>query len=170
MNNEQEIISRLKFIGKIKKGEKINTKHMYVQPDGFNTSISRTFLNQDNRGNALNFCQETVARAFELLITYERSERNSDKTIFKNLVKDLQEAITGLVNLKFTYIIDTKFCCDMDTILENIHARLQNYIAPPPAIEQKSEPSTPIDVIQIQTNRANSMSNSLRPKIGYSPN
>lgn len=127
MDSNQEIISRLKFIGKLKKGEKINTRHMYVQPDGVGTSLSRTFMYQDNRGNALNFCQETISRSFELLITYERSDKNEDYVLFNHLLKDLQHATTGLNNLKFTYVSDTKFCCDMDTLLENIQARLDRF-------------------------------------------
>lgn len=128
MDNNKEIISRLKFIGKINKGEKINTRHMYVQPDGVGTMISRTFLYQDNRGNTLNFCQETINRSFELLITFQRSNKQSEKNLSKNLIDDLKQAITGLTNLKYTYTTDTKFCCDMDTILEHIHARLDEFI------------------------------------------
>jgi len=101
MDSNQEITSKLKFIGKLKKGEKVNTRHMYTQPDGLSTSIIRTFIYQDNRGNVLNFCQETISRAFELLVTYERS----------------------------TYIEDTKFCCDMDTLLQIINARLDGYVS-----------------------------------------
>lgn len=127
MDGNQEIISRLKFIGKLKKGEKINTRHMYVQPDGITTSLSRTFAYQDNRGNALNFCQETISRSFELLITYERSDSSTEKVLFSKLVEDLQQSTVGLRNLKFTYITDTKFCCDMDTLLENVLAKLDRY-------------------------------------------
>jgi len=128
MDSNQEIISRLKFIGKLKKREKINTRHMYVQPEGFGTSISRTFMYQDNRCNALNFVQETISRAFELLVTYERSEKDSECVLFGHLVKDLHQATVGLNNLKFTYVTDTKFCCDMDTLLQSIHARLSCFI------------------------------------------
>ena len=127
MDSNQEIISKLKFIGKIKKGEKINTRHMYVQPDGLGTSIIRTFIYQDNRGNVLNFCQETISRAFELLVTYERSENNTEHVLFSHLLVDLQQATTGIMNLKFTYIADTKFCCDMDTLLQIITAKLDGY-------------------------------------------
>lgn len=127
MDGNQEIISRLKFIGKLKKGEKINTRHMYVQPDGITTSLSRTFAYQDNRGNALNFCQETISRSFELLITYERSDSSTEKVLFSRLIEDLQQSTVGLRNLKFTYITDTKFCCDMDTLLENVLAKLDKY-------------------------------------------
>ena len=127
MDNNQEIISRLKFIGKLKKGEKINTRYMYVQPDGFGTMLSRTFFYQDNRGNTLNFCQETINRSFELLITYERSENQSDKVLTTHLLNDLKQATTGLINMKTTYVTDTKFCCDMDTLLEYINAKLDKY-------------------------------------------
>ena len=127
MDTNKEIISKLKFIGKVKKGEKINTKHMYVQSNSMSTSFARTFWNQDNRGNALNFVQETVNRAFELLISYERSTVESDRVLFENLLKDLNNSLCGLNNLKFTYIEDTKFCCDMDTLLEYIIARIKKY-------------------------------------------
>lgn len=127
MESNQEIVSKLKFIGKIKKGEKVNTRHMYTQPNGLSTSIVRTFIYQDNRGNVLNFCQETISRAFELLITYERSEKNTEQVLFGHLLSDLQLATNGLTNLKFTYIEDTKFCCDMDTLLQIINARLDGY-------------------------------------------
>lgn len=121
------------------KGEKINTRHMYVQPDGFSTSFSRTFIHQDNRGNALNFCQETISRSFELMITFERSEKDSDKFLFNNLVKDLRQATKGLTNLKHTYITDTKFCCDMDTLLEDINSKLANYHL----LEERHSPISP---------------------------
>jgi len=126
-NSNQEIISRLKFIGQLKKGEKINTRHMYVQPDGISTTFSRTFMYQDNRGNALNFCQDTITRSFELLISFERSDNHCDKVLFSHLLTDLQQSTVGLNNLKFTYITDTKFCCDMDTLLQSINARLDRY-------------------------------------------
>ena len=127
MDKNQEIISRLKFIGKIKKGEKVNTRHMYVQPEGLGTSISRTFVYQDNRGNVLSFVQDTIARAFELLVTFERSDAEQDKILYDLLIADLQKGTVGLVNLKTTYVDDTKFCCDMDTLLESVHARLAGF-------------------------------------------
>ena len=120
MDSSQETISRLKFIGKINKGEKINTRHIYTQPYGIVTSISRMFLYQDNRGNTLNFCHTTITRSFELLISFDLSTKNSDKILYINLLKDLLQSIIGLVNLKYTYITDTKLCCDLDTLLECI--------------------------------------------------
>ncbi len=142
MDNNQEITSRLKFIGKIKKSEKINTRYMFVQQTGLTTSLTRTFFHQDNRSNTLNFIQETISRAFELLITYERSENDSDKILSSHLLRDLSNCCSGLTNLKATYIDDTKFCCDMDTLLEVVTARLE-------------EMSSKIDLNNIDTNTNN---------------
>lgn len=127
MDTNNEIISKLKFISKLKKGEKINTKHMFVQPTGFSTFVSRTFFNQDNRGNALSFCQETITRSFELLVTYERSDKQDEKVMFNHLLYDLEMSMNGLQHLKITYITDTKFCCDMDTLLQIMAAKLSKY-------------------------------------------
>ena len=127
MNTEQEIVSRLKFIGKVKKGEKINTHHMCVQPEGLITNLKRTFWIHDNRNNTLTFIQDTVSRSFELLLTYERSDRETEKLLATKIVKDLRIASIGLQNFKCTYFDDTKFCCDIDTIIEHITAKLNHY-------------------------------------------
>ena len=60
MDNYQEVISRLKFLCKINRGEKINTKQLFVQQDSFITTFTRTFWNQDNRINTIHFIQETI--------------------------------------------------------------------------------------------------------------
>jgi hypothetical protein len=124
MDSNKEIVSRLKFIGRIQKGEKINTRYMYVQQDSLTTTLSRTFINQDNRANCLSFIQDTISKAFELLSLYERSDRESDMMICLNIVKDIQSAKNGINNIKDTYMIDIKFVCDIDTLVEFIDARL----------------------------------------------
>jgi hypothetical protein len=136
MDSNKEIVSRLKFIGRIQKGEKINTRHMYVQQDGFTTTIARTFINQDNRANCLSFIQDTISKAFDLLSLYERSDRESDMMICLNIVKDIQSAKIGINNIKETYIIDVKFSCDLDTLIEFIDARLVGLIHKYPVLKQ----------------------------------
>ena len=127
IEKEREIISKIKFINRIKKGEKINTYHQYIQPNNIFTVFSRTFINKDNRLNAYLFCEDTINRGFELLTTYERSDNDTCKILYNSLLDDLEFSIPGLENLKNTYITDTKFCCDMDTLIENIKAKLQRF-------------------------------------------
>jgi hypothetical protein len=124
MESDNEIISRLKFIGKVQKGEKVNVKYMFVQPEGIITRISRTVINQDNRNNTLNFLRSTITRTFEIITSYSSSTKESHRHIFSHIIKDLQQAKTGLLNLKDTYLSDIKFTCDIDTLLQDIDAKL----------------------------------------------
>ena len=127
MDDYQEIISRLKFLCKINRGEKINTKQLFVVQDSFITTLTRTFWNQDNRINTIHFIQETINKSFDLLHKYIKSNKSDEKQLAKHLIFDLQKVIKGLLNLQYTYMFDTKFVCDIDTIIENIKARLILY-------------------------------------------
>lgn len=122
--DKNEVISKLKFISKINKGEKINTRYMFVQQDDLPTKISRTFFNKDNRVNALSFIKNTIDNSFELIRAYSRSEHLFEREMCINILRDLKLAKNGIVNLKDTYITDIKFCCDMDTLLQDIDAKL----------------------------------------------
>ena len=124
MESDKEVMSRLKFIGKVQKGEKINVKYMFVQPEGIATRISRTLINQDNRNNTLNFVRSTITRTFEIITSYSSSNKESQRHICLHIIKDLQQCKTGLLNLKDTYLSDIKFTCDIDTLLQEIDAKL----------------------------------------------
>jgi hypothetical protein len=125
--NEHEIISRLKFIGKLQQGERINTRHLSVQGATLATAITRSLIYHDNRINTLDFLRETITRAFELLQRFHNETTPEANLRYGLLAKDLQRASEGLINLKMTYETDTKFGCDMDTFLEDIHARLSTF-------------------------------------------
>jgi hypothetical protein len=124
MDNHPETIARLKFIGKLQKGDKINTRRMFVQSNGLITRLNRTFWNQDNRANGLSFVQETVRRAFDLLELYDKSGKDHDKSLRESMVKDIQTSMHGLNNLKSTYCDDVKFGCDIDALLLIISAKI----------------------------------------------
>ena len=124
METDKEIISRLKFIGKIQKGEKINVKYMFVQQNGITTRISRTLINQCNRSNTLNLVENVIKRTFEIITAYKQCNNESQRHIYNHIIQDLKQAKNGLINLKDTYLCDTKFCCDIDTLLEEINAQL----------------------------------------------
>ena len=122
MDTNRETISRIKFIGKIEIGDKINLKSMYVQNDGIITQISRSFL-QDDRRKTLTFLQDTINKCFEILKCYQKSKKKSDQIMCTYLMEDLLNSRQGLKNIKETYIKDIKFCCDIDTLLQMIEAK-----------------------------------------------
>jgi len=136
MESHKEVISKLKFIGKLQKGEKINAKLLYVQQEGLVTQLARTLL-QDNRTKTLSFVQDTINKSFELITYYDRSNRVSERIMCNNLIDDLKKSKSGIVNLKDTYVDDIKFCCDLETLLQMIDAKLIEYnkydnVTPPP--------------------------------------
>ena len=126
MESTKEVISNLKFIGQLQKGDKINTKFMYRQQDGIFTKFYRTFIHNDNRQNTLNFIHKIINSSLDVLMYYERSSKTSDKAMCINIVEDLLQAKVGLTNLKLTYSEDLKFNCDLDTILQVIDSNMKD--------------------------------------------
>jgi hypothetical protein len=124
METDIVIISRLKFIGKVQKGDKINVKYMFIQPDGIFTRISRSLINHDNRNNTLNFVRNTITRSFDIIVSYSLSSKELHRNIRLHIIKDLEQSKIGLLNLKDTYLSDIKFTCDIDTLLQEIDAKL----------------------------------------------
>ena len=127
MDDTSEVISRLKFLAKVKKGEKINTryiKNLTVQPDGLLTSINRTIFTPDNRENTITFIISTIKRGFELLEKFSAGSSAFDQTMTANLHNDLYHSLEGLAAIKETYAADVMFCCKIDTILQDTLARL----------------------------------------------
>ena len=115
---------------------------LYVQQDGIVTQFLRTFL-QDNRSKTLSFIQDTINKSFDLITYYDKSSRLSERIMSNNLIDDLKRSKNGLVNLKDTYCDDVKFCCDLETLLQLIDAKLIEYdkfdtnssLPPPPDFE-----------------------------------
>ncbi len=121
MESHEEIISKLKFIGHIEKDEKINVRHVARQPDTLYTKLSRSVVYPDNRANALKFVRDVLMRSLEI-VEYHIVHKNT--FICRAMIGDLVKAKQGMINLKYTYDSDTKFCCDMDVLIELIASKL----------------------------------------------
>ena len=118
-NKDFETLSRLKFIGHIKKGERIDVINVSVLRPSILTSLYRTFIHRDNRTNALHFIRETVTSAFEIV---EFSESGSQD--LRNIVADIRAALLGIQNIRCTYSTDLKFCCDIEIVEQFINTKL----------------------------------------------
>ena len=121
--DDTDLISKLKFIGKIKESEKINVKYMTLQKDTYTTAIIRTFLSQDCRQNTLIFISSTIEQSITLLINYFSSNVDSKIKMAQNIYKDFTDSIKGLRALKTTYGDDTMFCCKLQTLIEHIETK-----------------------------------------------
>lgn len=124
MDSNEEIISKLKFIGKVRQGEKINIRNMAVQQEGLLTKISRSFISVDNRMNTLEFIKTTMSRSFQLVYTFIASGSVSSKKMASNIITDIESSKTGIKNIQGTYSSDIMMSCKLDAILEDIDAKL----------------------------------------------
>tara|TARA_Y100001970_G_C14068076_1_gene767824 strand:- start:76 stop:543 length:468 start_codon:yes stop_codon:yes gene_type:complete len=123
MENE-DIISKLKFLSRVQKGEKINVKGMFIQSDNIQTTLSRTLWNTDSRQNTLVFIETTINNSVSLIDTYLRSNKNAEHMIGLNMLEDLSSAKDGIKHLKTTYNDDTMFCAKIDTFIQIIEAKI----------------------------------------------
>ena len=126
METHRVIQSNLKFISRVKVGDKINVANMTVQTEGFFTTFLRGIYYNENRTKTLGFLNDTVTRALEAVKSFETSNSASkyDKMIRENLITDLVDAKIGLTNLQHTYEVDLKFVCDLETLLQHIETCL----------------------------------------------
>jgi hypothetical protein len=136
---DDEIIPRIKFIGKIQKGEKMNVKHMQVQPDSILTKISRSFIHTDTRSNTYTFVNYSIKKGFEILYQHLGSEKPFDRILCINLMNDLRNCKSGLQNIRETYIEDLMFCCKIDALIEETDARINDVETKNDFLNQRDE-------------------------------
>ena len=123
-DSRQDIITKLKFLSRVSKGQRINVKEMILQDESWLTTASRTVWNIDNRNNTMTFIQNTITSAFNMIGLLLRSETVGDRQICKTIVGDIIASKKGIRNLKGTYTDDTYFCCGVDTYIQMIDAHM----------------------------------------------
>lgn len=121
--NITDVTSKLKFIGKIKKGEKIDVGKMCAYPNTFFSRIYRTLFSIENRNITYDFIETTINYAFEIISVQHNSFSVKKQKI--NIATDLSLAIDGVINLKNTYDDDKFFCCRLDALVESIRLKLE---------------------------------------------
>ncbi|MHA2083700.1 MAG: hypothetical protein ACXABD_08090 [Candidatus Thorarchaeota archaeon] len=137
--NQQDTITRLKFLGKVNKGEKINVKELTLQSEGYVTALSRSVWCVDNRNNTISFIQNTIQAAFNLIQLLSKNNGISDQELAKTIIRDIGLAKIGINNLKTTYSEDTFFCCSVDTYVTTVNARLLDLKGKLPALFVEDE-------------------------------
>lgn len=135
MESVEETLARLKFIGHIQKDEKIDTRHTCRQPKSYLTTVIRMY-NDDNRYNTLKWIKDVITRSFQIVEHYVLTD---EPIKARSMIADMDRAKQGIVNLKDTYVADTKICCDFDVIIEHITGRLAGYKEQKPAMFEESK-------------------------------
>jgi hypothetical protein len=150
MNHEkhEEISTKLKWIAKIGKNQKINTSTRQIDDDTAGTSIARTWNHWIGsqgvtRDEAITFISDTIIESFSLLITHKDTDNVYDRETCDNIRSAIESARHGIENLKATYSDDSNIEARIETIIENINTKLKNlesddiadssFVMPPPS-------------------------------------
>lgn len=138
-NDYKDTITKLKFIGKIQSGEKINTKYyMAIVNNDWWTSVLRTFYNFESRGCTLNFLNETIRNALVLIEDIKKKpDLDEDQTMLHHIYINLAQAIDGIENLKKTYSNDKIVVASLETIIEQVelHFKMNKVVIKSPLQE-----------------------------------
>lgn len=125
--NLQEVISKLKFISKIKPNEKVYVSSLTVYEDTLSLKFHRTiFARTESRTATLDFFRSTIEDAIDII---GRLSENDEFTVkIKNMmINELKDCQTGMKNTKVTYSDDRIICARIDTLIETVNARLNEY-------------------------------------------
>jgi hypothetical protein len=112
-DRNKDIITNLKFIGTIQKGEKIDVKNSKIEENNLFTPLRRMLMGE-SRETTFQFINTTIDRSFEIINSYVFSEKLSEKKFVTNVVLDLYKTIAGLKNIQTTYSDDKNFYCKIN--------------------------------------------------------
>jgi hypothetical protein len=129
----RDIIIKLKFIGTFQPGEKIDVRNLKIEDNTIITPIKRTIFGE-SRDSTYTFLSSTIERAFDIILVYANSDKTSEKIICKNILNDVIKAVNGLQNIQKTYDSDKMFYCNVETLVECIHAKLSEIKEKHPSI------------------------------------
>jgi hypothetical protein len=125
--NENQIIRdtiiKLKFIGTFQSNEKIDVRNLRVEQNTIFTPIKRMFYGE-SRNTTFDFLNTTIEKSFNIINSFIRTDKLSEKIFCKNILNDLVNCISGLKNIQRTYTDDKLFFCNVQTLIESIQAKL----------------------------------------------
>jgi hypothetical protein len=118
-----ETLTRLKFIGLIEPGEKVDIRNLRIESNTLFTPLKRLFYGE-GREMTYSFTQQTIERSFAILYTLASTDKLSDQMLCSNILTDMHSAINGLNNMKQTYDDDKMFRCNIDILIQTIQAKM----------------------------------------------
>lgn len=120
----QEVLTRLKFIGTIQPGEKLNVSRLRIEdPASYIAPIMRYFSNE-SRQETYNFVYGIIEQAFTILFTLAPSTKISDGMVCNNILQDLNQALQGVKSLQETYRDDKMFVCELETLIQAVESKI----------------------------------------------
>lgn len=123
----QDIVSKLKFISKIREGEIVDVSNLSLSERNWKTSMYRTlFARKESRHMTLDFFRQVVGEAFDLATLYLRSEEQFFQNIGSMIISALQESKAGILNHAKTYSHDRMHVSKTETLLRTLDTKISD--------------------------------------------
>jgi hypothetical protein len=122
----QATISKLKFISKLRSGEKFNPQTLQIRDDSYYSCAVRTLNPNENKDLCFLFIQQTISEGIDLYYFYSRSPESFHTEISKVLKAALVESKEGIDSQKETYSKHRSFCTQLDALKATMDAKMQN--------------------------------------------
>nr|QBK86401.1 MAG: uncharacterized protein LCMAC102_01960 [Marseillevirus LCMAC102] len=120
----QDIVSKLKFMSKIKEGEIVDVQSLTLMEKGWGTSAYRTLVARgESRKATLEFFRIVIGEAFDLASRYLKRDGQFFHDIGSMIVVALQEAKSGLANHSKTYKDDRMHMSKIETLVQTLDTR-----------------------------------------------
>ena len=120
----ENIVSKLKFISRLKEGDKIDIRNMSVVKDDYVSRLNRT-MSGCKREDSLKFMKNTIENAIELVQYYysQCRENQFNKDVGDLIIENISKAKIGIENQIKTYSSDIKFITELETVIEIINIK-----------------------------------------------
>lgn len=124
----EKMLSILKFIGKVREGERIDVGTMSIVKPVLSDRLYRTFISRETREQTLNFLKTSVNKAIEMLYYYLSFDKDEEfhHRVVQVLIANLEIAKRGIKNLMRTYEDQAKFVTDLETLVETMEMKVTN--------------------------------------------
>ena len=120
----QDVLTRLKFIGTIQPGEKLNVGNLKIEnANSYIAPLKRYWFNE-SRQETYNFVYSIIEQAFIILFTLAPSQKISDTMVCQNILLDLSQALEGVRSLQETYKDDKMFVCELETLMQAVDSKV----------------------------------------------
>ena len=127
-----QVLTNLKIISRIKKGEKIITNNAIMEIDNRYFQWARRWWEQNSRMNTIDFFNKILERAFQIIDdTYDNKGKENyyfneeNSRILQKFSLELTNARQGLNNLKETYVDDETTKSQLDIMDEKVNQRVE---------------------------------------------
>lgn len=124
-----DVLSKLRFISKIKVGDKLDINSMTLMEDSWSTTLYRTYRSiiakKESKADALEFFRTVIGEAFDLATRYLSSHDRFFSDIGIQLVELLQLAKVGINNHIKTYTHDSFHTAKVESLITILDTKLK---------------------------------------------